>query len=53
MKRTYIQPEMTVASVALSTHLMDGSVLKMSQEGGYQEGALAPGRVQPSRTLYL
>ena len=52
MKRTYIQPEMTVASVALSTHLMDGSVLQQGG-GSYQEGAYAPGRTVPSRTLYI
>ena len=39
-----MQPQMAVENVALSSHLLDGSVLKVSEDGGYQEGALVPQR---------
>ena len=39
-----MQPQMAVENVALSAHLLDGSVLGVSEQGGYQEGALAPQR---------
>ncbi|MBO6074836.1 MAG: hypothetical protein J6P74_06880 [Paludibacteraceae bacterium] len=45
MKKYYMQPQVAVENVALSSHLLDGSVLNMSGEGGYQEGALAPKRL--------
>ena len=40
-----MQPQMAVENVALSSHLLDGSVIKIvSEQGGYQEGALVPKR---------
>lgn len=39
-----MQPQVAVENVALSSHLLDGSVLKVSGDGGYQEGALVPKR---------
>ena len=39
-----MQPQMAVENVASSSHLLDGSVLGVSEQGGYQEGALAPQR---------
>ena len=47
MKKNYMQPEMMVENVTLSSHLLDGSVLGVSETGGYQEGALAPKRRTP------
>ena len=47
MKKYYMQPQMAVENVALSSHLLDGSVLGISEHGGYQEGALAPKRRTP------
>ena len=40
MKKIYLNPEITVENVTLSSHLLDGSVLGMPNIGGYQEGAL-------------
>ena len=47
MKRYYMQPQMAVENVALSAHLLDGSVLGVSEQGDYQERALAPKRRTP------
>ena len=47
MKKNYMNPEMTVLTIEMSSHLMDGSVLGVSETGGYQEGALAPKRRTP------
>ena len=45
MKKYYMQPQVAVENVALSSHLLDGSVLNMSEQGDYQERALAPKRL--------
>lgn len=47
MRKNYKQPQMTIENVILSSHLLDGSVLKVSENGGYQENALAPKRRTP------
>ena len=44
MRKNYMHPEMTIENVTLSSHLLDGSVLSVSETGGQQEGALAPKR---------
>ena len=44
MRKNYMHPEMTVENVTLSSHLLDGSVLGVSENGDYQENALAPQR---------
>ena len=45
MRKNYLQPEMTIVNVALSSQLMDGSVLQMGTEGKSQGGARSPRRV--------
>ncbi len=45
-KKLYNEPAMTVTAVALFSHLMDGSTLKVAEEGDDQGKARAPKRLQ-------